>query len=322
MRKHTKIWLLTAASLILAGGTIFTATACAVNWDFDKFSTVEIETNTHSVSDDFQNISINITTADITLLPSENEICKVVCREDVKEKHSVSVANDTLTIHSENNRKWYDYLAITGNEPIITVYLPKTQYTALAIETDTGDIAIPKDFIFDSVDISGSTCDVEVSASVVNNLTVDVSTGDITLSELTADTINLTVSTGDIAMKSIAVTNGLSIKSSTGDVSMNHVSCKTFTRNSDSGDLKMKNVLVTEKMHVEQSTGDVEFDHCDAGELYIKTSTGDVKGSLLSGKDFHTDSNTGDVKTPPSSEGGKCEIHCSTGDIHITVIRE
>ena len=82
----------------------------------------------------------------------------------------------------------------------------------------------------------------------------------------------------------------------------------------------MKNVIIAEKRSITTSTGDVELDRCDAGEIHIQTSTGDVQGSLLTTKDFHADSNTGDVKVPSSSEGGKCEITCSTGDIHITVV--
>lgn len=281
MRNSTKFWLLSSATLIIAGSTIFTATACAIGWDFSKFSTTTLETNTYTLHEDFNNITIDVDTADLTLRSSENEDCKVVCHEDVKQKHSVIVENGTLTIQENDERAWYDYISTGINDISVTVYLPKTQYTALSIETHTGDIEIPNGFTFDRVDISGSTCDVDFSASVANTLTISVSTGDTTLTDVT---------------------------------------CKNFTHDSDTGDLEMKNVLVSEKMHIEKTTGDVEFERCDAGELYIKTDTGDVEGSLLSGKDFQADSDTGDVKTPTSTEGGKCEIHSSTGDIRITVV--
>ena len=281
MRNSTKFWLLSSAALVIAGSTIFTATACAIGWDFSKFNTTTLETNTHTLHDDFNNIAIDVDTADLTIRPSENGECKVVCHEDVKQRHSVIVENGTLTIQENDERAWYDYISTGINDISVTVYLPKTQYTALSIETHTGDIEIPKVFTFDSVDISGSTCDVDFSASVANTLSIDISTGDTTLTDVT---------------------------------------CKNFTHDSNTGDLEMKNVLVSEKMHIEKTTGDVEFERCDAGEIYIKTDTGDVEGSLLSGKNFQADSNTGDVKTPASTEGGKCEIHSSTGDIRITVV--
>ena len=323
MRESTKSWLVASVSLIVFGSIIFTVTGCAINWDFKKFSTVDMETNTHTIGEDFNNITMDTDTTDILLRPSENGECKVVCYEDAKQNHSVRVENGTLTIQEEDERVWYDYINIGGsNSPTITVYLPKTQYTDLSIETHTGDVNIPNNFLFNSVNISGSTCDVTCSTAVATTLSIDISTGDIALSETTADNISLTVSTGDITMNSVAVANALTIKASTGGATLNHVSCKTFTHGSGSGDLNMTNVLATEKMHIEKSTGGTKFEHCDAGEIYIKTSTGDVEGSLLTTKDFHASTSTGSVDVPSSSEGGKCEINTSTGDIKITVVND
>ena len=320
MRKSTKIWLLTAASLIALGCVSFTATACAIGWDFNKFSTVTLETNTYEITESFQNISMNMNTADVTFLHSDNGQCKVVCYEDVKEKHSVTVENGTLSVQAVNNRAWYDYLTVAGNgDSKITVYLPQAQYGALTVETDTGDIAIPKDFAFESVNIQGSTSDIDCSATVQNALAVKISTGDITLEEVTASSISLTVSTGDIDLNKVAIANDLTIQASTGKTELNHVTSKNYTHNSGTGDVEMENVFISGKMQIKTSTGDVEFDHCDAGEIYIKTSTGDVEGSLLTEKNFQADSNTGKVHIPDTKVGGKCEIVTSTGDIFITL---
>lgn len=307
MRESTKSWLLASAALIVLGGVTFTATACAIGWDFSKFSTVTLETNTYTISEDFNNITLKTDTTDITLLPSENGECKVVCYEDVKQKHSATVENGVLTIQEQDERAWYDYLDVGGNAPTITVYLPKAQYTDLSIDTSTGDINISNGFTFNSVDISGSTGDVTCSVAVATTLSIEITTGDITLRETTADSISLTLSTGDIAMRSVAVANTLTAKNSTGSATMKHVSCKNFTRNSNSGDLDMENVLVTGKMHIEQSTGDVEFEHCEAGEIYIKTTTGDIEGSFLTAKVFPSET---------------CNIVTSTGDIEITVAND
>ena len=323
MRKSTKIWLLSSFSLILLGSITFTATACAVNWDFSKFSTVELETNTYTFTESFQNLSIDVNTADLTFLPSDNGESKVVCHEDIKQKHSVTVQNDTLTIQQSDERVWYDHISIIGSgNTEIKVYLPQTQYIALTIETSTGDIKIPENFTFDSVNISGSTCDIEGSMAVTNSLIMKITTGDITLKNVTAGEASLTLSTGDITVKSSTFENALTTKVSTGDTELIDITCKNLTHNAKSGDIDMKNVIIAEKMSITTSTGDVELERCDAGEIHIQTSTGDVQGSLLTTKDFHADSNTGDVKVPSSSEGGKCEITCSTGDIHITVVSD
>ena len=321
MRESTKSWLFASVALISVGSILFTVTGCAINWDFKKFSTIDMETNTHTIGEDFNNITMDTDTTDIILRPSENGECKVVCYEDAKQNHSVRVENGTLTIQEQDERVWHDYINIGySGSPTITVYLPKTQYADLSIETHTGDITIMNNFLFNSVDISGSTCDVTCSTAVATTLSIDISTGDITLNETTADTVSLTVSTGDIDLNKVAVTNDLTIQSSTGKTELEHVTSKNYTHNSTSGDVEMENVFIFGKMQIETSSGDVEFEHCDAGEIYIKTSTGDVAGSLLTAKDFHANTSTGKVKVPSSSEGGKCEINTSTGDIEITVV--
>ncbi len=321
MRDSTKKWLLAAAGLIVTGCSTFTVTAAAVGWDFNKFSTVTLETTTHDIEETFQNISINTKATNITFRPSDSAQSKIVCHEDVKQKSAVTVENGTLTIQSVDERAWYDYLTLTGNnEPTITVYLPQTQYANLSIETTTGDVKIPNNFLFNSVNISGSTCDVECSASVINDLTVNISTGDITLEEVTASSISLTVSTGDIDLNKVAIANDLTVQASTGKTELSHVTSKNYTHNSGTGDVEMENVFISGKMQIKTSTGDVEFDHCDAGEIDVETSTGDVEGSLLSPKAFEVESDTGEENTPPSSNGGKCKIRCTTGDIRITIV--
>ena len=106
MRESTKSWLFASVSLIAFGGIIFTVTGCAIDWDFKKFSTVDLETNTYTLGDDFNSISLDVDTADVSFLLSENGECKVVCYEDVKQKHSVHVENSILTIQESDERAW------------------------------------------------------------------------------------------------------------------------------------------------------------------------------------------------------------------------
>ena len=46
---------------------------------------------------------MDVHTANVALLPSENGECKVVCYENVKLTHSISVENGTLTITIPTN---------------------------------------------------------------------------------------------------------------------------------------------------------------------------------------------------------------------------
>ena len=279
MKKSTKIWLITATSLVALGCIMFSVAMTKIHWDFTKLSTVKYETNTYEVTDDFNSISMLTDTADILFVQSDDKICKVVCYEMSDMKHTTTVQNNTLTINVTDEREWYDHIGITLGSPKITVYLPKTEYDSLAIKEDTGDIEVPKDFKFGSIDIATST-------------------GDIIIAGVTCE--------GDIV-----------INVSTGKANLTDIKCKSFISDGSTGDISLKNVIATEKFSIERSTGDVKFDACDATEIWVETDTGDVTGKLLSEKIFITETSTGDVNVPKSTNGGKCEITTSTGDIHI-----
>ena len=279
MKKSTKIWLITATSLVALGCIMFSVAMTKNYWDFTKLSTVKYETNTYQINENFSNISMNTDTADILFIPSDDKMCKVVCYEMSDMKHTTTVQNDTLTINVTDEREWYDHIGITLGSPKITVYLPKTEYDSLAIKEDTGDIEVPKDFKFGSIDISTST-------------------GDITITGVTCE--------GDIV-----------INVSTGRANLTDIKCKSFISDGSTGDISLKNVIATEKFSIERSTGDVKFDACDATEIWVETDTGDVTGKLLSEKIFITQTSTGDVHVPKSTNGGKCEITTSTGDIYM-----
>ena len=319
MSKSKKIWMFTAIALILIGIFLFHTAMTANHWDFSKLSTVKYETNTTSVDEKFSNIDIQTDTADIIFVPSEDGLCKAVCYETEKSKHSVTVQNETLTIHTIDEREWYDYIGITVGSPKITVYLPEKEYASLVIKDSTGDVEIPKDFHFQSMDISVSTGDVKNYASASESIKIKTDTGDIRIENASAKTITLSVSTGHVDMTSAVCENTLEINVTTGKTKLADVSCKNLISKGTTGDIALVNLLAEEKISIQRSTGDVKFSECDANAISIKTSTGDVSGSLLSEKSFVTNSNTGDIDIPKNTVGGKCEITTNTGDIKITI---
>lgn len=297
MDKNTKTWLLIAALLILIGSVLFAAAMTANHWDFSKLNTVEYETNTYEFSDPITDISILTDTADILFVYSSKST--VVCQESKSMRHQVTVTDGTLTISQSDDLHWTDHIGISTGAPKITVYLPDTQYQHLLIAENTGDIHIPEDFSFHSVEITTSTGDIENYASAVQLIKIRTSTGDIRLEALSADTISLAVSTGDIHLT--------------------NVQCGNLVSEGSTGDITLTNVTADERISIVRDTGDVTFDRCDAADIFVKTDTGHVKGSLNSGKMFTATTDTGKVDVPQSTAGGKCTITTDTGNIKITV---
>ncbi len=279
MRKSIKIWLIIALILTLLGASVCAIAMASYDWDFAKLNTDKYVTNTYNPDSEFDRISINVNTTDVKFAPSEDGECSIVGLESDEIKHSILVENGALIIEVSHARKWYEHIGIFYENPKMTIYLPKTEYEALTIETETGDVSVPKDFNFKTIDIDGDTSDIKCLASA-SNLEIETSTGDVNLDTVTADRISLSTDTGDIKLKSVVADNSIEI---------------------------------------ETDTGDVKFEGSDAKNISVETDTGDVTGTLLTPKVFFTESDTGRISVPKATTGGKCEITTETGDIKIDI---
>lgn len=319
MGKKTVTLLVIATSLIVVGCLLFGGVMMALGWDFSKLSTEKYETNTHEITVAVNKIDIKTNTANTEFFPADDGVCKVVCYEADNEKHSVTVENGCLTIRVTSEKKWYDYIGIQFASPKITVYLPRGVYESLAIHIRTGHVAIPADFQFKTVDISGNTGHVAVLSSVSEALNVETNTGDITVGDATVGSMNLKVSTGRITISNVKCAGDANLEVSTGKAIITDLTCKNLTTSGNTGDLSLDHVVATEKMTIRRSTGDVKFNACDAAEILVKTDTGNVTGTLCSEKVFLCQTDTGRVEVPKTTIGGKCEVITDTGDIRLNI---
>lgn len=321
MRTRTKVWIIIAASLVLAGGMIFAGVMSVLGWDFSRLSTVQYESNQHEISEKFSGISVKAGAADLTFVLSEAGICRVECYEAKKEKHAVTVQDGTLEIKTINEKTWYDYIGIHFGAPKIKVYLPEKEYTTLCVRNSTGNVEVAKDFKFESVDVLLSTGHVDFCASASGMIKIKADTGDICVENISADSLDLTVSTGKVTVSDVSCEGDVTVTVSTGETYLTDLVCKSVLSSGDTGDIHLNNVIAAEKFSVERSTGDVKFGGSDAAEIFVKTDTGDVTGSFLSDKVFLAQTDTGSVNVPQTAVGGKCEITTDTGDVNIDIMQ-
>ena len=319
MKKATRIWLISAAVMILLGCLIFGGVMMKLQWDFTKLSTVKFETNRHEIAETYKNISVLGDTAHVVFLPSEDGKTLVVCHEQVNEKHAVFVEGESLTIEVVNTKKWYEYIGITMGNAKITVYLPEQDYGNLLIRQNTGDVEVPKDFHFQSMDITTNTGSVTNFASASGDVKIKTSTGNIRVENCSAQNLNCSVSTGKIIGSSLTCKRDLSVCVNTGKTALTDVSCNNLVSTGNTGDILLKNVLSAEKFSIQRTTGDVLFEDCDASEIFVETDTGDVEGTLRSAKIFLCKTDTGKVDHPQGVTGGRCEIITDTGNIKLSL---
>ena len=321
MRKAEKVWLISAAALVVLGlflfGAMMMLSGDAQIWEQ---SAVQMETRTYEIEESFSGISMQADTADIAFALSEGGKCLVVCEEYEGETYAVTVRDDTLHIQRREDAKQYRLFSVYTDSPKITLYLPETEYVSLSVRNSTGDMHIPAAFSFDTAEILTSTGDVEFFASA-EKISITAGTGDIRVEEITAETVFLSVSTGQITLAGAECTGDVTVKVSTGKAELTGVRCGGLYSDGDTGDLTMTDVVAEGNMILERTTGDIRFDGCDAADITVTTDTGDVSGSLLSDKVFFTQTDTGDVDLPDavSGEGGICSITTDTGDMDIRI---
>ena len=318
MRKTGKS-ILIATSLIIIGAIIFMGGMAVNKWNFKELSTRKMQTVEHEITEDFTNISIIGSTADIVFEVKNDENCKVVCFEETNMAHTVSIEDGTLKVDAKNERTWLDRVGFNFSTPKITVYLPVGAYGELKIKSDTGDVFLPEELEVGSIDVEVNTGDVDCKSSVAETIKIQATTGNIKLTDVNAEFLDLTVSTGHITASGINCAGDISMTVSTGKATLSDAQCTNLTSTGNTGDITLDGVNVGNKLSIERTTGDVELNDSDAHEIWIKTNTGDVEGTLLSEKIFITNTSTGKVDVPRSTNGGVCEITTTTGDIEIDI---
>lgn len=319
MKRTTKIWIITAISLLIVGCSLIIAALATNGWDFEGLKTSKYVSNEYVFEKDFDNISISTDTADVIFKESIDGKCRVECYEEESVQHKVSVNNGSLLIDAVNEKEWYEYIGINFGSPSVTIYLPKTEYSSLKIENDTGRIEIPKFVTLANIELKTSTGTVKCYASASDEINIKSRTGAITVESITTKTLTVSVSTGNVKIKDVSCTDNIYVSVSTGKVNLTDVNCKSVASEGDTGDIILNSVLATDTINIKRSTGDVKFDGSDALNIIVNTDTGDVSGSLLTGKSFITESDTGDIDVPNTLGSGRCEISTDTGDITIKI---
>ena len=322
MQSVTKRLLIIAACLMAAGVLLFAGASAAYGGDFTRLGTVRYETKTYAPRGKFDSISIDVNTAKIELVPSDDGKCRVDCYEAEKVTHSVTVENGTLVIETVDTRAWYEHIGIFFESPSLTVYLPQEEYASLSVDTATGGVTIPGDFAFEAVKIRSDTGEVHCLASVSGSAEVRTHTGDIALNDLSAGALSLAANTGEVRISSVVCNGMVDVETDTGDAKLADVICADLIAESDTGTIALTNVTALGRFLIETDTGDVKFESCDASDISVKTDTGDVKGTLLSEKVFITESDTGRIDVPKTITGDRCEITTSTGDIKIETLNK
>lgn len=320
MKRGTKIGLITAASLMLAGILGFFGVMTVNHWDINALESGGYETNTVTLDNEFNHIAINSDISNVVFFKSGNEKCTVEFFGRGQMKSSAVEQNGTLSIEYADTGKWYDNINFfSEGSPQIAVYLPGNEYESLTVVNGTGMVIIPQDFSFENISIFSDTGDVDCEASFGGLIHIETGTGEIYLENVSAGEIELSAYTGDMDICMVKCEGDVTVTADTGHTALADISCKNLFSCGDTGSIYMEKLIAKELISVERDAGDVSLEQCDASELQIQTFTGDITGSLLSDKVFIVQSDLGDVDVPETTGGGRCKLTSETGDITMEI---
>lgn len=282
----TTVKVIIGAAIALVAGIVICGIAFAIGGKTNMgIGSTEYVTEVFEIEDEFTNISVTALTSDITIDRSDDGKCRVEFFQPDYMELEAGVNNGTLEIEVNEDDPARLVFNIMSKTPTIKVYLPEEVYEDLSIDVTTGDIILGGISYGGSVDIKVTTGDIGIG----NNVSDDLTYGDL----------NIEVNTGDIVI--------------------DNVGCQDLIYNVVTGDIQLRDVLAADNINITGTTGDLTFDGCDARRITVNLVTGDINGTLLTDKDFDAHTVTGDIDVPSSSEGGRCELTTTTGDIVIDI---
>ncbi len=280
--KRTAIAVLIAVLVVAIGGALVFTGLSAVRFRFRDLDTTKYVTNTHDVGEGFTREEMDVDTADVRVEPAADGKCRVVCVEQEKYPHTVTVQGSTLIVRAAKDHGWLSDMSIgiRTKSPSVTVYLPAADYASLQVEADTGRVVLVPGLVFETVDVDADTGSVEVDGVDVKDLKVNADTGRIKVSNMTPETVTLTACTGAI---------------------------------------EVTDVVCDRDLRCEADTGSIRLTDVDGANLYLKADTGSISGTIRTEKVFYAKSSTGSVHVPEGTAGGRCEAHTATGSIRLSV---
>ncbi len=197
------------------------------------------ETNTYTVEEEFRDVEVRTSSFDIEVLPSEDDTCRVVCKELDIYHFLVSVEHNTLYIRPEKDSGHFN----ARNIPLrIEVYLPEPVYRSLHLKTSSGDIIVPGGFQFEKIYLRTSSGNIWLNETAIEGqLNVKTSSGNVHFDRCDAYDIYVDTSSGDVTGTLLTGKN-FKTKTSSGDVDVppamrGEGDCEITT---SSGDIEIK----------------------------------------------------------------------------------
>ncbi|KMJ57472.1 hypothetical protein AB685_15775 [Bacillus sp. LL01] len=244
--------------LIAIGATVVTG-QFKETFSFN-FNTTPIELEKRVSSNGVDGLEIDVTSADIKVVPVDRDDIYVKLSGDVSEK---------------NKDKYKLKVNESSGKVQIEVVQPKFQVQM-------------------GVNITDLKLEVEVPKKSYTNLSTYSTSGDIEITGLEVDNIRTELTSGDVLVDGVKLSGDYSFKLTSGDVRIENTEARAIVIDGTSGDITFKEVLGD--VQVDTTSGDITIWNV-YGHIYVETTSGDIsiENEKIAGN-MEVEVTSGDVK--------------------------
>lgn len=304
-------WIMTALSVVVIVGICCIIVASAVlGWRAGRtmksgqsHTKSAYTEQTAEISEVFTSVDIEAAKdMEVRLVSSGDDICRVVYYNSDDVVHSVYVEDETLRISCSDDRAFGSDLGF-GDDPVITVELPKRNYKTIRLVSDSGSLQ--------------SNASVECG-----DFLVEQNKGEVDLANIDCTNAEVVTKSGDVSMATVSAEYVL-LNGSSADFSVMNVDGQDMRFDVGSGMLEGYNIHAGKRGVFETDKGDIIMQLLSGASLTFETGKGDVELSLAEDMRIQASSVSGSVELPeePADGNGLCLVTTESGDVSVTYVQ-
>ena len=323
MKNKKNIAVICALVMIFVGALMAVLSLASIDFRLSDINPITYSCEEHTFREHFWMVSVEGKNANVSLLPSEDNVCRVEFDRSKNITYEVYIEKGCLTVKRVDYRPWYQRIGIfLEKEQPVAVYLPKGSYSSLSVTTDEGNILLDKGVLCEIAILKSISGDIAVHGITTWKVSAEAVSGNILLASDTGRNVALTTASGRIQMTDIDVLD-VKVKSTDGTVEMENVNGMTLSVLTVSGEAALDSVAMSESAEIETQSGNIAFRDLNVAGLSLRTGSGNVAGTLLFNMNYLIDAASGEVSVPGSNPlAGTCEIVTAGGDVTLGVSSE
>ncbi|SFB24098.1 MULTISPECIES: DUF4097 family beta strand repeat-containing protein [unclassified Bacillus (in: firmicutes)] len=254
------VYLLLVMFAIGVTGTLLSVSA-AGGFSLDTYSVSDKEVIS---AQDIQRISVDLSSTDITVIPTEDKEITVELEGKISKKLKkkielvVKESGKTLKVGLRNENQIKFNIGVLIVDTKVNIFLPEKLYESIDLTTSSGDITI-QDLEGKGLSLKASSGDIVAENSKAKEtFKIKTSSGEITSKNNEADRFEMSASSGDLLVVDQKAIETV-LETSSGEMKLENI-IGGLSAQASSGDIFVVNEEVAGNIHADTSSGDIKIE--------------------------------------------------------------